>query len=92
MYETFDDYPDTGLEEILLGEQNIADFEHIDTWREEIDLGIAEVKGDLYSLHADEYREEIEKCMDEFRGERESDDCRDWRKEVDRAIDREQQE
>jgi hypothetical protein len=87
MHEAYD----MGLEEILAEEQDSADFENVDDWREEIDMGIAEVKGDLYFVHADAYLEEIEKGMDEFRGKPELDDHLDWQAEVGQAIDKARQ-
>ncbi len=90
MLEGYDDY-DMELEEILTEEQDSTDFEIADTWRAEIDMGIAEVKGDLYLLHADAYLEEIEKGMDAFRSKSEFDDHDDWRDEVEQAIAEERQ-
>jgi len=90
MLEGYDDCNEMGLEQILAEEPEIIDFENADAWREEIDLSLAEVKGDLYFLHSDDYLEEIENSMDEFRPE--FDDHRDWQDEVGLAIDRARQE
>ena len=87
MFEGYDDCPETGLEEILAEEPEITDFENVDDWREEIAMGFAAVKGDLYRIHADEYLEEINDSIDELRGEPGIDDRLDWQDEVKQAID-----
>jgi hypothetical protein len=86
--EGYDDCVEMGLEQILAEEPEIIDFENADAWREEIDLGLAEVKEDLYFLYADEYLEEIEANIDLIRVKPEIDNHLDWKDVVGQAIDK----
>jgi hypothetical protein len=87
MHEAYDDSHDMELENILEEEQETTDFENLDACRDEIDMAIAEIQDDLYSMHKYAYLEEIEMGMDQFRAKPEVDDHRDWRDEVEQAID-----